>query len=486
MIFIILGLAVTGLLATEVIQWKRKNEEKNEIKPLPKWAKTETQSSPPNYFEHIAKGDSLAEKNHFTLAYGEYILANKLSPDVIEPLMKIGKLHLRRKDYEKAREVFQQILAKNVNDLEANINLGKTYIRLGKPEKALEIFNTIEEKNQLVLLYKGLLAAYQGRYEDSRNFLQEEVNMDQNSENAEIAKNILKSYETFSATQGSQLIYLKTLLGKNFNQADEYHLSIPLLFNVVKEKKDYRDAWVLLGYAYLNIEDTQNAIDALEQARKLDPHKPETLFFLGLSHQLKSINGDRIEKEKAASLIEEAIKKGFEPKIQAFQKLAELYFETGNYEKAAEKYEEVINLNSDDLGYFTRPLWLYVDKVGNPEKALALAQKALQTHPNDAMSYSFMGWALIAKKDYQGARENLSKALELDPTLAAAYLNFGKLFEQVEYRDTAKDYYKKAFELGKGTSVGDNAAERYNVMLEKEQSEKTKALRTGQANTVKP
>lgn len=459
-IFVALGLGITGLIVTDVIQFTPKKT-KTTITKIPKIERP----SPPSYFEHISKGDEYAEKNLYTLAFSEYILANKANPDSTEPLFKIGKLHLRRKDAEKAREVFQQILAKDTNNLSANIYLARVYIMSGKTDKALEILNTLQEKNQLISYYKGLIYAVSGEYEGSKQALREAVEINTDTAITDYANKFLKNYEIFASTQGGQIIYLKTLLAKTLNQADEYTLAIPLLYDVLKEKKDYRDAWILLGYAYLNTEDGKNALEALKEAKKLDEHKPETLFFLGLAYQLEG------NKKEAINAMEESLRKGYEPKIQVKQKLADLYMETGEFEKAAQKYNEVIDLNSEDLSYFVRPMWLYADKLKNPQKARELAEKALKIHPDKAMSFNLLGWALIASKDYEGAKENLSKALKIDPKLSAAYLNFGKLFEEINYTGTAKDYYKTAFETGKGTSIGDSAAERYNVLVQKEKTQ---------------
>jgi tetratricopeptide (TPR) repeat protein len=416
--------------------------------------------NPPTFEEHMKKGDAFAAQNQYTFAYNEYAIANKINPQALEPFIQIGKLHLKRKDADRAREIFQQILVKQSGNIEVTGLLIDAFILGKKPEKALEVANTIPDKNQRILYDKGILSAYFGKYTDSKNYLTEAIAINTDSTLTTSAQKFIKSYETFAASQGSQLIYLKTLLGKNLNEAGQYTLSIPLLFDVVKEKKDYRDAWILLGYAYINLEDGKNAEDALKQAKAIDPYKPETLFFLGLAHQLKNESNQAIEN------IEEAIKKGFEPKIQAQQKLADLYLEAGAYEKAAAKYEEVIKLNSDDITYFIRPIFLYIEKLQSADRAIALAQKAVQKHPNEAMSYNLLGWALMSKKDYQAARDNLAKAVQMDPKLSAAYLNLGKLFEEIKYPQTAKDYYKTAFDLGKGTSVGDSAGQRYNQLMQ--------------------
>lgn len=453
---VISGLLITTLFATGILQIKtEQGKRKIDIKGL---TTSSSKNESVTFVQHMEKGDEYTQKGMNALAYNEYLAANQLSPASTAPYMKIGKLLFKNRDYGRAQEIFQQLLAKDPADLEANIYLTRTFIMQRKPEKAKEILGTIQGDSQQKWYYSGILSAYFGQYEDAKKALQEAIILNTDGTITENAKKIMSAFDEFNLNQGSQEIFLKTLLSKTFNQVGEYTLSIPLLYQVVKEKKDYRDAWILLGYAYLNIEDNKNAIDALEEAKKLDKNKPETLFFLGLAYHAAG------QKELAAQLIEDAINKGFEPKIQAQQKLAEIYLELKEYEKSAAKYEIVIALNDNDVNYYIRPMWLYIDMLGQPDKALKLAQKAVTKHPESAMAQNLVGWAYLASKDFTNARNTLAKALELDPNLSAAYLNLGKLYEHLSYPDTAKDYYRTAFRLGQGTSIADTAANLYNKL----------------------
>ncbi len=408
------------------------------------------------YAQRMKKGDDYVKNGMISLAFNEYIAANQIEPENPEPYLKIGKLLFEKQDYPRAQEIFQQLLSRDADNLEANIYLVRSFMMQRKPEKAREVLNTVAGESQSKHYYNGILQTYFGEYDNAKKSLNAGISLNTDPALTEKAKKILSAFEEYNTNQGSQEIFLKTLIAKNFNQVGEYAMSIPLLFNVVKEKKDYRDAWILLGYAYLNMSDTKNAIDALEEAKKLDGNKPETLFFLGLAYHSNN------QKELAAQLIEQAVQKGFEPKIQAQQKLAEIYLELKEYEKSAKKYESVLAINDTSIDYYVRPMWIYIDELNQPGQALNLAQKALVKYPDNAMAHNLMGWAYFAAEDYQKSRDALTKSLELDPSLSAAYLNLGKLYERLVQLDTAKEYYRTAVKLGQGTSVGETATELYN------------------------
>lgn len=81
---------------------------------------------------------------------------------------------------------------------------------------------------------------------------------------------------------------------------------------------------------------------------------------------------------------------------------------------------------------------------GQPEKASELLNKAIENDPNNPQLYSVLGSMLELKEDYEGAMTNYDKALELNPELADAWVNKGRLI------------YNKAFKAeGEANSISD-------------------------------
>lgn len=463
LLLVVIGFIIGALKAFNVYPFSpkletlvEKSELPTEIKKEMKEEIAESKKAPKNYKDLINRGDILAEKGFLALAINEYIEASKLSEQNPEPYIKIGKLHLENAQPKMAEEAFKKALSLDPENLNAKINLGRSYLLAREMEKARDIFNQIQVKNQLVKYYQGIIAAYFGDYENSKKSLQEAVEIATSQEVTDKAKNFLNAYDEFSRTLGGLDIHLKTLLARSFNQMGEYDMAIPLLYKVLEQKKDYRDAWILIGYAYLQTQKYKDALDALEIARKLDPGKAETLYFLGLGYFAEN------NLDEAARHLEAALQAGYEPRIQALQKIAEVYFQKGEYEKATKKYEEVLNINTSDVDYFIRPVWIYIDKLKNADAALKLAAQAIETHPEKSMSYNLLGWAQIASGKYSEAQQNLEKALSIDEKLDAAYLNLGWLNENLRNYTTAKKYYLTAFKLGKDANIGKLAEERYN------------------------
>ncbi len=422
-------------------------------------AGAEKTSRDKTYSEYINHG-MLLEKNGFTgLAIVDYQQAHKLTSSNPEPFIKIGRIHLQNRNYAQAQANFEEAAKVDPNNIDAQVYLGRSLLQQRKIEEAREIFNKLNGDTQAVKYYRGIVAAYFGDYENSKKYLQRALELNTTEDLSKKAGNFLNAYKEFDFNQGASKAHLKTLLARSCNQTGEYQMAISLAFEAIKEQKNYRDAWILLGYAYLNTEKYDDAIEALEQAKKLDSQKPETMFFLGLGYYGKN------ELKKAALTLEQAKKNGFQPAIQVEQKLAEIYMELKQYDASAKNYENVVLLNDQNINYYIRPIWLYLEKLRQPQHALSLAQRAAKNHPAQAMGYNLLGWAQIGTNQLDDAEKNLEKALQLDPHLDAAYLNFGQLLEKQGQPERALAFYAKAHEIGLGNSISNIAAERYNVII---------------------
>lgn len=418
-----------------------------------------------SYDELMQKGDTYAENGLYDLAIDAYTQASQKAELNKTPLLKIAAIQLIQKEYEKAKEMSLHILKIDQHSGLAKLYLGQAHIGLENFADAKSVFDSITSDDQKVQYYQGIMALYFEEYERGRTLLEAAANKEGGDETiARNALNFVNGLNEFDRYDAGLNSHLRVLIARSFVQSDQPQLAKEVIWPVLEETRNYRDAWIILGYSYLKLQQFQEAVDALEEAKQQDPEKPETLFFLGLAY------AGNDEPEKAIEELEQALENGYEPKIHAEQKLAELYFLVEDYESATEKYEDVISLNATNIDYFVRPVWIYIDKLDKPDKAIALSEKAQLHHPDNAMSYNLLGWAQIADNDFINGRRNLEKAISLSDSFDAPYLNLGWMYEKQNNLSKAKDFYKKAFEVGQGSAVAELAASRYNSILEQEKN----------------
>lgn len=415
-----------------------------------------------SYEERLEKGDYYFERGFLTFASNEYVRAANLEPNRIDPYLKLIKTHFELRNYRKALSNAELALQINPNHLETRFDMVRIYIKLSDFDTAknlLDTYPTTATPDPGVLYYQGLLSALFGNHEVSQKFLKQAQVASDDPELSSQISTVLEAYQEFSFTQAAEELYLSELLARSFNKVTEYEMAIHLLKSVLKERGDLRDGWILLGFAYLNLEKYQFALTAFEKAYSLDSEWPTTQYFLGVTHNELEHFDDSIV------FFNLALTNGFEPTLVVYRHLADLYFETQDYEKSVEAYEKVLEVSKDDVNSFVRPVWMYLDFIDDPQKALKLAETAALTFPDSAMSYNLLGWSYAGLEDSDKAERNLKKAIELDPNLAAAYYNLGNLYEQQNRDQMALDAFQKAYDLDPSGSIGNLAAQAYNELL---------------------
>jgi len=428
------------------------------------------------YTEHIAIGDSYLQNGYIDKAIAEYYAASKSNSKSIEPLKKLGEAYLENNQGSLALETFNKAAKISPNSIEIFINIARAYISLNDIESAKNLVWQLDQNNIYVKYYSAIILILYNDLEGAKNHFSEIANtVNIEDQNLKIkAEKFLEDYELFDYFTEEETVYLKLLLAKTLTELNEYKASIPLLFKIIEEKNNYRDAWIVLGYAYLKTNQIPDAIDTLKQAKDIDPEKADTLFFLGLSYFANN------ETDKAIYYLEQASDLNFQPKDLLKMKLGDLYLLKKEYKKSAKNYEEVIAINPINLDMFVRSTWIYIEQLDKPKKALEISKKAVENFPEKGMSYNLVGWSYLAANKNNEAKEYFLIALDLNPNLDATHLNLGILYEKEKLINLAKEEFIKAYKLGNGNSITEIAAIKYNSLNTQELNNNIKANLTRQ------
>jgi len=121
-------------------------------------------------------------------------------------------------------------------------------------------------------------------------------------------------------------------------------------------------------------------------------------------------------------------------------------YEEQKYEKAAEAYEEAIQLNPGQWGYYLN-LGLTYKKLNSREKALAAFQKAAELNPESFSSNKELGEALAKEGRFEEAKAYYLKASELSPDDPDAFYNLGVCLTNLGEPENALAAFLKTTEL---------------------------------------
>ncbi|MFH1012871.1 MAG: tetratricopeptide repeat protein [Candidatus Peregrinibacteria bacterium] len=415
-----------------------------------------------SYDERMSKGDYFSERGFLTFAANEYVKASNLEPKRMEPYSKLLETHFALGDYDKAKLNADTLLILDPQNLEARYWLSQIHLKQGAYEEAKRILGELAAtslQDPRLDYDRALLHILDGEYKDAKKLLESATGKSPAPELQAKVDRLLSAFQEFEFAQAAETLYLDELISRALSQNGDYELAIFKLKNVLRTRSDLRDAWILLGFSYLNLEEYYFALTSFQRAYELDSEWPATQYFLALTHQ------ELGDYEQAIQFFNFALSNQFDPPAVIHQKLADLYLETENYEAAVQAYQKVLELSDGDVNAFIRPIWIYLDKLSQPQEALKLAELSMTTFPDNPMAYNLLGWAQMGTGDLTAAEANLKKALELSPSLAAAHFNLGKLFEQQGLMNKASEEYQSAYDLDPNGSIGRSAAERYNALM---------------------
>ncbi len=409
------------------------------------------------YTDLVAEGDAQRKAGRYEAALLSYGKAIDSEPKRGEAFLGRGQAFLQTMDGGKAYDDFLTAAGITPDDTEAKTFLIPALILQGKFDEAA--VKTKETSGPVATYYRAALQCSGGAFDPCRAEAGNLAKSNPPQEVRQKAQRIVEAFKQFDLFSDGEDAHRRTLVAEALADNGDFALSERLLANVVTQAKDYRDAWILLGYSRYNLRKYDATLDALKRAQALDQKKPETAYYTGLTY-LKT--GKRSE---AVDYLRRALDYGSTARLDIQKYLADTYVEMEDYDNALKYYLDIVNEGvSRDVTAYVRPMWVYIEIKKQPEKAVGLAQKAFDKFPNTAMGSNLLGWAQLAYGDLTEAEKNLSQALRLDPNLQAAYLNFGDLYIQQGKVAEAKRSYKQAYDLDPGGSIGTLAGNKYNSL----------------------
>ncbi len=176
---------------------------------------------------------------------------------------------------------------------------------------------------------------------------------------------------------------------------------------------------VAYGDAYLKMGETDEAMAAYYRALKVRSEFPNALDGIARTYEARSQDGQAEEFYQRAI----ASNPGFAP---AYTHLGDLYLRIGRYQDAVRLLSEAVVIRPDYAPGLNRlargftHLRMYNDAVATIEKAIELAPEQPEHPTSLGMIQMELGLA-------HRAEESFSRALELDPALAAAHHGLAEL-----------------------------------------------------------
>ena len=401
-------------------------------------------------------GDFHKAANSFALAYPQM----QNDPEL---LAKYGKLQLQAKDYNGANKTGQQ-LSMIGSDSSCSIQ-AEALLHLGQPEKVIQLCANEKYSNDIITLYaKGYAHMLLGEFTQALNMMDIILQQDPSNFGASSTKLVLSFQQ-------------KNMSAERVNTAHEWPPSYLKLIayirgNISFTLGDYHQAYIFWtqadnfvpGFSVTGIEESSldkvlkpeevpilnrgilyflRDIDrATEEFKTLTEMNDNSLFgYFWLSQVFLKQN----KRTEAIAALHKVI--AISPKLfSGLYTLAELYFLSGNAEKAAEYYKLALNTKAD-AGVCIKLGLLYENQM-NFTEAAKYYQQAITEKPDYYVSYNQLAWLLAKQgKELDKATELAEKANRMRPDNASILDTIGWIYFHQKRYDEAKQLFEKSLAI---------------------------------------
>ncbi len=124
-----------------------------------------------------------------------------------------------------------------------------------------------------------------------------------------------------------------------------------------------------------------------------------------------------------------------------------IYALTGKeYQVAVDAFDQVIELDPSNALALNNAAFVYADRLGDPSKALGLAEHASELRPDDPLILDTLGWVRYHLQRYDEAEDALRRSVSLRESAESMYHLASVLFKQGRL-DAAQTYVNRAIEL---------------------------------------
>lgn len=258
-------------------------------------------------------------------------------------------------------------------------------------------------------------------------------------------------------------------IGKNANAQKRYEDAIKQFDYVVKLEPNYSSAYSFRAESYIGLKKYNEAIDDVISALGIDRDRKafyelQELADSAFEQTVAKLKVQKIKEpneqswdydlgivyeraakyNKAIAYYKESLEK--ESNIITASRISSCYDDLGDYDKALEYCNQAIALDSVKANYLYEKANI-LDNAGRTQEAIKTMSDYIANTPDEPAGYYQRGWFKDHSGDIEGALEDYTMAITLQPNVAYAYLNRGVLYRLKGENAKAESDFKQVVRL---------------------------------------
>ncbi len=258
-------------------------------------------------------------------------------------------------------------------------------------------------------------------------------------------------------------------IGRNANAQKRYEDAIKQFDYVVKLEPNYSSAYSFRAESYIGLKKYNEAIDDVISALGIDRDRKafyelQELADSAFEQTVAKLKVQKIKEpneqswdydlgivyeraakyNKAIAYYKESLEK--ESNIITASCISSCYDDLGDYDKALEYCNQAIALDSVKTNYLYEKANI-LDNAGRTQEAIKTMSDYIANTPDEPAGYYQRGWFKDHSGDIEGALEDYTMAITLQPNVAYAYLNRGVLYRLKGENAKAESDFKQVVRL---------------------------------------
>lgn len=258
-------------------------------------------------------------------------------------------------------------------------------------------------------------------------------------------------------------------IGRNTNAQKRYEDAIKQFDYVVKLEPNYSSAYSFRAESYIGLKKYNEAIDDVISALGIDRDRKafyelQELADSAFEQTVAKLKVQKIKEpneqswdydlgivyeraakyNKAIAYYKESLEK--ESNIITASRISSCYDDLGDYDKALEYCNQAIALDSVKTNYLYEKANI-LDNAGRTQEAIKTMSDYIANTPDEPAGYYQRGWFKDHSGDIEGALEDYTMAITLQPNVAYAYLNRGVLYRLKGENAKAESDFKQVVRL---------------------------------------
>lgn len=202
-----------------------------------------------------------------------------------------------------------------------------------------------------------------------------------------------------------------------------------------KAQPGSRAAWYCLGISYAQIGQSAKAIEAYQQALRLDPDYAVVWANLGATYSELGQIAKAIDAHQQALRIDPE-------DVKAWTNLGVAYADSGQFTKAIECHQQALRITPEQAETWGN-LGVAYYGADQPAKGVEAFQEALRINPKYAKAWYNLGVAFSVPELRDKAIGAFMEAVRINPEYADAWYNLGVNYAKKGQRDSVLEVYKR-------------------------------------------